>query len=738
MATIQDVFSHIYTTEAHLGDVPVKNGQIILCTDSEKLYIDHGTTRVGTSDVVQVENQEALPLAPLDKFYITQDTKDIFFYINGTWAKLTDTITDYTAFNVYAHDTVIPAGYNAVFDETFMVEVPASMTHKFIIRSRQNKNLQDVMVNWGDGAITSLKDDDVPWETVGDRRYTVSHTYSTPGTYTVKVYGTTFFGIWHYDTTENILCEALTSYLPVSSRHQNLGDFLHGSQCLTWLECGLSTFLNKNDLWGLCQNCRNLTRALGFSALPKMYSQKRIFDGCINLTTTDFVFSSSIDTPDGYAYAFHNCEKLTRSLKDFFPSVGFLCKKIDFTQTFQNTPLITWSDEVPQKLWKDPTIEWVNTNLTFDGCSDNLRSHIPTSWGGTSTAEIVGNLPVPKLSLNSILPNTANGLLMLNASGKVDSSLLPEQAPTNIDNYTSNSTIKLTSTAGAVDLISNTGEVGLYSGSNVYVKALTDTVELKATTVSLNGHAQNTSGGFVVVDSSTGKIPASIVPETAGSVDLSAYNGLVGITTTGASAISNGASGEYKFTLGTNSNGVILTEDGSTKSVTVRSIKGIHLDGGEVSITGYPFRIHSNGKLELSSSQGNIILNAQDSVDANIEMHGTGILWNGAALNTANGLVQLDGTGKILASQLPEMTQSWTKVTINQSSFATSDNTYGGSYYELTGICSVEVYDAGGYKVEFDVKCDFTGNKTRVYIPSGLAVDTISNWTLLYLAKTIA
>lgn len=638
MATIQDVFSHIYTTEAHLGDVPVKNGQIILCTDSEKLYIDHGTTRVGTSDVVQVENQEALPLAPLDKFYITQDTKDIFFYINGTWAKLTDTITDYTAFNVYAHDTTIPAGYNAVFDETFMVEVPASMTHKFIIRSRQNKNLQDVMVNWGDGAITSLKDDDVPWETVGDRRYTVSHTYSTPGTYTVKVYGTTFFGIWHYDTTENILCEALTSYLPVSSRHQNLGDFLRGSQCLTWLECGLSTFLNKNDLWGLCQNCRNLTRALGFSALPKMYSQKRIFDGCINLTTTDFVFSSSIDTPDGYAYAFHNCEKLTRSLKDFFPSVGFLCKKIDFTQTFQNTPLITWSDEVPQKLWKDPTIEWVNTNLTFDGCSDNLRSHIPTSWGGTSTAEIVGNLPVPKLSLNGILPNTANGLLVIGADGKIPTNLY--DSTIDLSDYQTNGPIKLTTTSNAGD---GSGDILITTSENIILKGgVYDKIEIGNATMHI---------------------------------------------TSEAAVLINGQSG---------------------------------------------FMFQNNGTDVISESSGHLTL-----ADGDININGT-LHYNGASVNAPNGLVQLDDNGKIHASQLPEMTQSWTKVTINQSSFATSDDTYGGSYYELDGICSVEVYDADGYKVEFDVKCDFTGNKTRVYIPSGLAADTISNWTLLYLAKTIA
>lgn len=529
MTTIQDVFSHIYTTEAHLGDVPIKNGQIILCTDSEKLYIDHGTTRVSTSDVVQVDNQEALPLAPLDKLYITKDTGDIFFYINGAWEKINQS------------DISVGAGLS------------------------------------GNGSSSSPLQLDIK----------------------------------NYSSTDNI---NLTSSNQVNVTGTN----------------SISLLSNNNQ-------------------------------SSIEISATGIVLNSYVGV----------------------------------------------------------TINSQGNALSF-------------ATGTNSSGE-------RDIYLDNHSMNTAGGFAVVDlTTGKLPIGIIPDvTGDINIDNYTSNSTIRLTSTAGAVNLISNTGEVGLYSGNNVYVKALTDTVELKATTVSLNGHAQNTSGGFVVVDSSTGKIPASIVPETAGSVDLSAYNGLVGITTTGASAISNGASGEYKFTLGTNSNGVILTEDGSTKSVTVRSIKGIHLDGGEVSITGYPFKIHSNGKLELSSSQGNIILNAQDSVDANIEMHGTGILWNGAALNTANGLVVLDGTGKILASQLPEMTQSWTKVTINQSSFATSDDTYGGSYYELNGICSVEVYDANGYKVEFDVKCDFTGSKTRVYIPNSLATETISNWTMLYMQKTI-
>ena len=634
MATIQDVFSHVYTTEANLSSVAVKHGQIILCVDSEKLYIDHGSTRVGISDVVQVETQDALPLAPLDKFYITKDTGDVYFYINDAWKKLTDTIRDYTAFNVYAHDAPIPAGYDAVRDETFVEEVPASMTHKFIIRSQQNKNLQDVMVNWGDGTITSLKDDDVAWETVGDRRYTLTHTYSTVGVYTVKVYGSTFFGIWHNDGADNILCEALVSYLPVASNHHNLGHFLKGSQCLTWIMCGLYTFHGKSQIDKLAEGCRNLTQATGLSAIPKMRSAFGVFNGCVNLTTTDYIFPTSVDTLDGYAYSFCNCAKLTRSLKDFFPAGGFLSKKLDFTQAFQNTPLITWSDEVPQKLWKDPTIEWINTSLAFDSCSDDVRSHVPTSWGGTSTEEIVGNLPVAKLSLNGYAPNTANGLVILNAQGKVDDALLPDTS-IDLSNYSQNSSIKLTSTAGAVDLISNTMEVALYSGT-AHVKANVDSVELQATNLKFNNNAQNTAGGIVVVDKETGLIPSTILPEASGT-DLSNYVGGVDITATGNMSIRNGQTGDYSLLIGMDQYyGLSMTNTSSKEISLVSALDGegtINLAAPQIkmkpSLTGTPFFSYDSDHISIK--------------------HGTEINLTGgsSAFNIHDGLSQITAKGGI-------------------------------------------------------------------------------------------
>ena len=186
MATIQDVFSHIYTTEAHLSEVPIKNGQIILCTDSEKLYIDHGSNRVSISDVVQVETQAALPLAPLDKFYITQDTGDVYFYINDEWKKLTDTIKDYTAFEVYANDSVISPGEHEVLG-TITVEIPIQMTETFALRTTTPEADSDVVVDWGDGTIQKVKDGEHGGYTGpdGEGRYIakMTHTYGTAGKY---------------------------------------------------------------------------------------------------------------------------------------------------------------------------------------------------------------------------------------------------------------------------------------------------------------------------------------------------------------------------------------------------------------------------------------------------------------------------------------------------------------------------------------------------------------------------
>lgn len=634
MASVADVFAHIYTTENELNSVAVKNGQIILCTDSGKLYIDHVSTRIGISDIIQVENYDALPLAPLDKFYLTRDNGKIYIYVNDRWSLISLDTDIKDAVLRYPATVNSESGVVVITDGTPVTDV----------------RIGDEIVT-SDGVYKKVKDSVTIDQPPNGTRIKLSGL-----TFPEDINGTFILqseDVWKHESHEYWILKYSNSWL------------------ITWTQTPPTK-----------QNSYYYSR--GGESDPWSVTTWYEFDGSGSPVLENIGSTTTItDTLDLFEYA-----SLT---PDVVKSVNGV------------VPDNKGSVTIP-----DATTE----------ASGLLSAADKTKLDSLSTE-------TPEMSVT-----VGAGL---SGKGTSDTPLT-----LNLSSYQTNTSISLTSTAGAVQMISNTSESALYS-SNAFVKANIDIIEMKGNHLKFNSNDENTAGGIVVVDSSTGKIPASIVPETAGSVDLSAYNGLVGITTTGASAISNGASGEYKFTLGTNSNGVILTEDGSTKSITVRSIKGIYLAGGEISIIGYPFKIHSNGKLELSSSQGNIILNAQDSVDANIEMHGTGILWNGAALNTAHGLVQLDASGTVPTSLLPEIgNASWTKVTINQSNFSTDDNTYGGKYMELDGICSVEVYDADGYKVEFDVKCDFTNNKTRVYIPSGLAADTISNWTLLYLAKTIA
>lgn len=850
MATIQDVFSHIYTTEAHLSEVPIKNGQIILCTDSEKLYIDHGSNRVSISDVVQVETQTALPLAPLDKFYITQDTGDVYFYINDEWKKLTDTIKDYTAFEVYANDSVIPPGEHEVLG-TITVEIPVQMTETFALRTTTPEADSDVVVDWGDGTIQKVKDGEHGGYTGpdGEGRYVakMTHTYGTAGKYTVKVYGHDYFCLSHAPShvsdASNMQCRILADDLPIASHLTNLTAFAYGTLKLVTVQCASYKYLHRTTNHAqMFTNDKNLLSVTGFEDMVMISrGAEGCFQFCENMHTCDFNGVLCSNNPRAMYAMYQNCYALAINIGTFFPT-KFVSRALNFTNTFTHMHAMTGTVNAKQ-LWGDPTIDWQGYNNCFYGCPEEIRAQVPTAWGGTVSDPVAYELTVDSITLKGHAANTANGLVILNAQGKVDNTMLPDTS-IDLSNYSQNSSIKLTSTAGAVDLISNTMEVALYSGT-AHVKANVDSVELQGTNLKFNNNAQNTAGGIVVIDKESGKIPDSVLPE-ATTVDLGNYNGNVSLTasgedqsvslkydataTSGASYTSTLLLDDSKIDIDANAgninmmahtvmvgtlqrtlqvaminasdlqinvtnllfnnhptntaNGlVVLGSDGKIPTtlydatidlsdyqtngpikltttsntgdgsgdITITTSENIILKGGDydkieignatmhitseaaVLINGQSgFVFQNNGTDVISDSSGHLTL-----ADGDININGT-LHYNGASVNAANGLVQLDNNGKILASQLPEMTQSWTKVTINQSSFATSDDTYGGSYYELDGICSVEVYDADGYKVEFDVKCDFTGNKTRVYIPSGLAADTISNWTLLYLAKTIA
>lgn len=208
----------------------------------------------------------------------------------------------------------------------------------------------------------------------------------------------------------------------------------------------------------------------------------------------------------------------------------------------------------------------------------------------------------------------------------------------------------------------------------------------------LEGHPQNNAGGLVVLGSD-GKLPAldgsKLTNLPAVTVDLSNY-----------------------------SNDTI-----SLTASNVFHIRGNILNIGTV----------STGEIQIGNNSASTYLNASAEDTFYLRIGSTT-----AYLNQPGGLARVGLDGKLPSEIVPSSGTSFTKETINQADFATADVTYGGKYKELTGICDVTINDADGYEVNFDVKYDYTGSKTRIYIPDSLPAGTIVNWVLVYGAKTVA
>ena len=160
--------------------------------------------------------------------------------------------------------------------------------------------------------------------------------------------------------------------------------------------------------------------------------------------------------------------------------------------------------------------------------------------------------------------------------------------------------------------------------------------------------------------------------------------------------------------------------------------------------TAYGIEIVADETLKLISNFSIVIGDNNVGVNINAPV----LTFNEHDLNTAGGLACIDeGTGKLPSSIIPDVgsaAPTYTKVTINQSDFSNDDASYtlngetGGKYYELNGICDVTVTNADGYVVGLDIRYMFDTSKTRLYIPNSLASGTITNWTIVYLVKTIA
>ena len=418
------------------------------------------------------------------------------------------------------------------------------------------------------------------------------------------------------------------------------------------------------------------------------------------------------------------------------------------------------------------------TNLKLKIGSNGTASSANTA-GGFVVLGSDGKIPT------SLYEQAAGGLTSVDTGNAINTGLTGDgtaSSPISLDlsNYGTRNAISLTTFGGFTFKISATTAMSIGTDANVRIATHTYLAGNSEADVYFHGNATNTANGLVVLGAD-GKIPTNLYDAGSGGgteIDWSNVNATE-IKLNGSEGIwfntvmndiflkpQNGAGTLFIDAIDIQLNecglnqptGLVqLTPEGKIPTELYDAGGGTEIDWASVSAELISFSADmemslnssarimvSGGELLICTSQLNLGEAGGTTINFNLTTLDDLQIYHvnegtSATPNTAGGFAVVDlETGKLPGSILPAMSQTWTRATLNQSDFSTTDETYGGSYKELDGICTVEIYDADGYKVEFDVKCDFIGNKTRVYIPSGLAADTISNWTLLYLAKTIA
>ena len=398
-----------------------------------------------------------------------------------------------TKFEVYATDAVIPAGtVDADTGLAYAVDVPAGMTHAFKLRSDTPRAAQDVVIDWGDGSSSNLKNgdydsiNDSEWATVRELVYAVSHTYSTPGKYIVTISGKGYWGFQVNSQVANILSRIFESDLPVASWVVNLASCAANSPKLqsVLIPTGMDFFTHIHNASGIFNGCANLLSATNFATKFK-YTRyvQNMFKGCSHMVTCDFQIPQNCIKKNAYVSVFEGCAALTANIADLLPERGFDGVNLDISRCFYGCASLTGT--VPASiLWNDMRVVWSHAN-TFTGCPAAMLAQIPTSWGGTA-AEVEDPHPITRSQVTPVIESKVDEA-MQNLS-------IPAGGNTGTGNILGGYAVKATAyNATTFTLTLDPGEEGAETdmgkfvpGTIAYVNELTDDIEDDPETASEN------------------------------------------------------------------------------------------------------------------------------------------------------------------------------------------------------------------------------------------------------------
>lgn len=300
--------------------------------------------------------------------------------------------TEYSSFEVMPNKEEIPAGtVDEVTGLTYTRAVPACTVHKMTLRSAQEPEDCDVVIDWGDGTVQAIKEGYYTAHTVG-KSYEVEHDYAPSMSvaaqrFVVKIRGKNYYTFRHnLYKDNNLISRIFDAEFPMASHVLNFASMVYSADRLLKVHFPHST-VPFSDVWNWssCFNeCPNVVSITGFEdMMPRGDAEYSGFmAACANLVTTDFVFPASIAKIPNM---FSGDINLERDINAFFPKQGFSSSNILIRAPFNACKKLTGT--VPaDKLWNDPHITWKwehAKDRPFSNCLANIKEQVPVSWGGT-------------------------------------------------------------------------------------------------------------------------------------------------------------------------------------------------------------------------------------------------------------------------------------------------------------------------------------------------------------------
>jgi hypothetical protein len=307
-------------------------------------------------------------------------------------------LPNYTAWEVYPTDRDLePGEYSKTFiiegnEETFInsTKISAGMTEQFAIYTNSPVAESDIIIDWGDGNTSSIKNGDyfsVATEDNQEYRIEVAHTYEVPNQiYTVKVYGKKYWKVAHIASTNNIMCRCIADDLPVASHLMTMANFATRANRLLYVNIPAYHKVLTIPNWANAfMGCVNLVKATGFKRFYSLYTVGNLFNTCLNLVDTDIRIPQTVTD---ISYIFHDCKQLSKDITKLFANqnnviLGFTNDAINVQNAFYGCQKL--SGTIPAQIfWNEHSINFIGKETCFKDCS--LSSTAPVSWGGTDSA----------------------------------------------------------------------------------------------------------------------------------------------------------------------------------------------------------------------------------------------------------------------------------------------------------------------------------------------------------------